>query len=349
MWIKILSLLFYGSLDYEIVLFRIREIMMNKKILVIGGAGYIGSHVQKKLLEDGYKVIVFDNLSSGDKINLLEGAEFVEGDILDEEALDRVMKKDIDAVVHLAAKKAVGESMEKPEIYAKNNICGSINILNAMAKNGVMYIVFSSSAAVYGMPEYVPIDEKHRISPINYYGYTKRAIEENLEWFDKLGKIKFAALRYFNAVGYAEDKSIRGKERNPQNLMPIIMDAATGRRDGFSIFGNDYETEDGTCVRDYIHVSDLALAHSLSICKLFENNSSFILNLGTGLGSSVKEIVDATEKVIGKKLNYSYAPRRAGDPAKLTANAEKAKEVLGWQPKFVNVEDIISTVWNIEL
>ena len=322
---------------------------MNKKILVIGGAGYIGSHVQKKLLEDGFNVVVFDNLSSGDKINVLAGAQFVEGDILNEEELDKVMSLGIDAVVHLAAKKAVGESMEKPEIYAKNNICGSINILNAMVKNGVKYIVFSSSAAVYGMPEYVPIDEKHKISPINYYGYTKRAIEENLEWFDKLGKIKFISLRYFNAVGYAKDKSIRGKERNPQNLMPIIMEAATGKRDGFSIFGNDYETEDGTCIRDYIHVSDLATAHCQSIKKLFSDDCSYTLNLGTGLGTSVKEIVDATEKVIGKKLKYSYAPRRAGDPAKLTANANMAQEVLGWKPQFVEIEDIISTVWNLEI
>ncbi|MBO5284675.1 MAG: UDP-glucose 4-epimerase GalE, partial [Alphaproteobacteria bacterium] len=234
---------------------------MAKKILVAGGAGYIGSHVQKQLLEEGFEVLVFDDLSSGDEVNILDGAEFIRGNILDKDVLDMAMSQDIDGVMHLAAKKAVGESMENPAKYAENNITGAINILNAMVSHGVKHIVFSSSAAVYGMPQYVPIDEKHPINPINYYGYTKRAIEENMEWYAKLGKLDFAALRYFNAVGYAKDKSIRGKERNPQNLLPIIMDAATGRREGFSIFGSDYDTPDGTCLRDYIHVSDLSTAH----------------------------------------------------------------------------------------
>ncbi len=322
---------------------------MADRILVLGGAGYIGSHVQKQLLEEGFEVIVFDNLSSGDKVNVLSGAKLIEGDILDIEAIDKAMSLGIKGVVHLAAKKAVGESMIKPEIYASNNLTGSINILNSMAKHNVRYIVFSSSAAVYGMPKYIPIDEEHPICPINYYGYTKRAIEENMEWYKKLGKLNYVALRYFNAVGYAKDKSITGRERNPQNLMPIIMEAATGKRDGFSIFGNDYETKDGTCVRDYIHVSDLARAHSLSLKKLFETDCSYTLNLGTGIGTSVKEIVDATEKVIGKKLNYDYAPRRSGDPAILTAKASKATEVLGWKPIYTNVEDIIRTVWNLEI
>ena len=321
---------------------------MNKKILVIGGAGYIGSHVVKKLIEDEFEVLVYDNLSSGYETNISPKAKLIVGDIENETLLDEVMGQGIDGVVHLAAKKAVGESMVRPEIYAKNNICGSINILNAMVKNNVKNIVFSSSAAIYGIPQYIPIDENHPISPINYYGYTKRAIEENLEWYNKLQKINYIALRYFNAVGYHKDGSIRGKEKNPQNLMPIIMEAATGVRDGFSIFGNDYETKDGTCVRDYIHVEDLANAHSLALKKLFSENKSYTLNLGTGIGTSVKEIVDATEKVIGKKLSYSYSPRRAGDPAKLTANADLAFKILGWKPKYLDVNDIISTVWNIE-
>ena len=322
---------------------------MPDKILVIGGAGYIGSHIQKELLENGYDVVVYDNLSSGDKVNLLDGANFVEGDILNEELLNSVMSQNIKAVVHLAAKKAVDESMIRPEVYAKNNITGSLNILNAMVNNNVKYIVFSSSAAVYGEPQYIPIDEKHPISPINYYGYTKRAIEENMEWYNKLGKLNFTALRYFNAVGYAKDGSIKGKERNPQNLMPIIMEAATGKRNGFSIFGNDYNTPDGTCVRDYIHVSDLARAHLLALIKMFDENKSYKLNLGTGIGTSVKEIVDATEKVIGKKLEYTYAPRRCGDPDTLTAKAEEAKKVLGWEPFYTNIEEIIATVWNLEI
>ncbi len=322
---------------------------MTDRILVIGGAGYIGSHVQKQLLEDGFEVVVFDNLSSGDIVNVFEASTFIKGDILVEEDIEKAMSMNIKGVIHLAAHKAVGESMLSPDKYAKNNICGAINVLNAMVKYGVKHIVFSSSAAVYGIPLYTPIDEKHPICPINYYGYTKRAIEENMEWFYKLGKLNFVALRYFNAVGYAKDKSIRGKEKNSQNLMPIVMEAATGRRDGFSIFGNDYDTKDGTCVRDYVHVSDLAKAHSLSLTKLFGTNVSYTLNLGTGVGTSVKEIVDATEKVIGKKLKYSYAPRRDGDPAIIMAKSDLAYNVLGWKPSYKNIEDIISTVWNLEI
>ena len=315
----------------------------NVRVLVVGGAGYIGSHVQKQLLEEGFQVVVFDNLSTGDKVNLLEGAEFIEGNILDKQALNDAMSQNIDAVVHLAAKKAVGESMEKPELYAENNI------LNAMVANGVKHIVFSSSAAVYGMPEYIPLNEKHQIKPINYYGYTKICIEQNMDWYAKLGKLNYAALRYFNAVGYAADKSITGRERNPQNLLPIIMEVATGKREKLSIFGNDYDTPDGTCVRDYIHVSDLATAHTLALRYLMTDNQSFAVNLGTGKGTSVKEMVDATEKVIGKKLNYDYAPRRAGDPAELTADASLAREILGWKPRYTDVEEIIRTVWNLEI
>lgn len=322
---------------------------MTKRILVAGGAGYIGSHVQKQLLEEGFDVLVFDDLSSGDRVNVLPEAEFIEGSILDKKAIGFAMAQRIDGVVHLAAKKAVGESMFHPELYAENNISGSVNILNAMADNGVKHIVFSSSAAVYGMPLYTPIDEEHPIAPINYYGYTKRCIEENMDWYAKLGKLNYAALRYFNAVGYAADKSITGRERNPQNLMPIIMEAATGKREKFSVFGKDYDTPDGTCVRDYVHVSDLAKAHTAAMQKLMNGNSSFIVNLGTGKGTSVQEIIDATERVIGKKLNYDYAERRAGDPAKLTANADKARQLLDWQPEYTDVEDIIRTVWNLEV
>ena len=318
------------------------------RVLVIGGAGYIGSHVQKQLLEEGFDVAVFDDLSTGSEINLLPQTEFIRGSILDKDALNEAMGRHIDGVVHLAAKKAVGESMLCPEIYAENNICGSLNILNAMAANGVRHIVFSSSAAVYGMPQYIPVDEKHPIRPINYYGYTKAAIEENMRWYSQLGKLNYAALRYFNAVGYAADGSIRGKEKNPQNLMPIIMEAATGKREKFSIFGNDYDTPDGTCIRDYVHVSDLAKAHTLALRKLAADDASFAVNLGTGKGTSVKEVVDAAEKVIGKKLNYDYAPRRAGDPAILTAGAGLARELLGWQPEYTDVEKIIQTVWNLE-
>ncbi len=322
---------------------------MDKHILVVGGAGYIGSHVQKQLLDEGFEVLVYDNLSSGDKINLLPKSEFIEGDILDKDKLNYAMKQNIDGVVHLAAKKAVGESMLHPEIYAENNISGSINILNAMVKNNVRYIVFSSSAAVYGMPQYNPIDENHPINPINYYGYTKFAIEQNMAWYAQLGKISYAALRYFNAVGYDKDKSITGREHNPQNLLPIIMEVATGKREKLSIFGNDYNTPDGTCIRDYVHVSDLARAHALALNKLMADNQSFTVNLGTGQGTSVLEIVHATERVIGKKLNYDYVTRRSGDPGILTAKADKAFKLLGWKAEYTDIEDIIRTVWNLEI
>ena len=318
------------------------------KILVIGGAGYIGSHVVLELLEKNHQVIVFDNLSTGQRENLFNEAEFVEGDILDFEKLKNVMKQNIDVVIHLAAKKAVGESMEKPAIYASNNITGSINILNAMIEVDVKNIVFSSSAAVYGMPQYLPIDEKHIKNPINFYGYTKSLIEDLIIWYSKLKDINYFIFRYFNAVGYDSHKRVKGKEKNPQNLLPIIMEVATKKRDYLQIYGNDYDTKDGTCERDYIHVSDLATAHEKAVQKLMEKNGSHILNLGTGRGTSVQEIVDSSEKIISQKLNYSYAPRRSGDPAVLVASSDLAHMVLNWKPKYTNIEDIIQTTWNME-
>ena len=209
------------------------------KVLVIGGAGYIGSHVVKALLQKGHQATVYDNLSTGQKVNLFEKAEFVEGDILDSGRLFDTMRGGFDAVVHLAAKKAVGESMENPDKYSINNIQGALNILMAMSASGIRHIVFSSSAAVYGMPEYLPVDEKHPVNPINYYGFTKLEIERFMEWYDRLKGMRYVALRYFNAVGYDAAGDIRGKERNPQNLLPIIMEAASGVREGVSVFGSD--------------------------------------------------------------------------------------------------------------
>lgn len=318
------------------------------KVLVIGGAGYIGSHVVKALLQKGHRVCVFDNLSTGQKVNLFDMADFEEGDILDYTRLSEVMRQGFDAVVHLAAKKAVGESMENPNKYSLNNIQGSLNILMTMADNNVKNIVFSSSAAVYGMPEYLPVDEKHPLNPINYYGFTKLEIEKFMDWYDRLKGIKYVALRYFNAVGYDADGDIKGKEKNPQNLLPIIMETATGVRDVMSVFGSDYDTRDGTCIRDYIHVSDLATAHVLAIEKLMEGMPSAVLNLGTGEGTSVKEIIEAAERVIGTKLNVKYADRRPGDPAVLIASSKKARELLGWKPLYTNIDDIIQTTWNLE-
>lgn len=319
------------------------------KILVIGGAGYIGSHVVKELLDGGYEALVFDDMSTGQEVNLFKEAGFIKGNILDRRALDGVMCQNIDAVIHLAGKKAVGESMENPQKYAENNLNGVVNILNSMVDNDVKHMVFSSSAAVYGMPQYLPLDEKHPLNPISFYGYTKLATENLLSWYAKLKDFNYIALRYFNAVGYAADKSITGREKNPQNLLPIIMEAATGKREGFAIFGSDYETPDGTCLRDYIHVSDLASAHVAAIKRLMTDKKSYALNLGTGKGISVKQIVDAAENIIGKRLNYRFAPRRPGDPATVVAKAELAQQILGWKPKYTNIEDIIQTVWNLEI
>ncbi len=322
--------------------------MANEKILVIGGAGYIGSHVVKALLREDFQVTVYDNLSTGQTCNLFQNAEFVEGDILDEPHLEKVMRKGFSAVIHLAAKKAVGESMENPQLYSQNNICGSINIFNAMLNSGVKNVVFSSTSAVYGMPQYLPLNEQHPLNPMSFYGYTKMAIEQVMDWYSRIKDFHYIALRYFNAVGYAADGSIRGKEKNPQNLLPLVMEVATGKREILHVFGNDYDTPDGTCVRDYIHVEDLAAAHVLAIKKLLKDGDSQIINLGTEKGTSVLEIIQAVERVIGKKINYDFAPRRAGDPANVVATSVKAAEVLGWKAQYTDIDEIVKTVWNLE-
>lgn len=322
--------------------------MANEKILVIGGAGYIGSHVVKALLREDFQVTVYDNLSTGQTCNLFQNAEFVEGDILDEPHLEKVMRKGFSAVIHLAAKKAVGESMENPQLYSQNNISGSINIFNAMLNSDVKNVVFSSTSAVYGMPQYLPLNEQHPLNPMSFYGYTKMAIEQVMDWYSRIKDFHYIALRYFNAVGYAADGSIRGKEKNPQNLLPLVMEVATGKREILHVFGNDYDTPDGTCVRDYIHVEDLAAAHVLAIKKLLKDGDSQIINLGTEKGTSVLEIIQAVERVIGKKINYDFAPRRAGDPANVVATSVKAAEVLGWKAQYTDIDEIVKTVWNLE-
>lgn len=314
------------------------------KILVVGGAGYIGAHVVYDLLRAGHHVRVFDNMSTGRAENLFPNAEFTDGDILDKVAIKKAMSG-IDAVIHLAAKKAVGESMINPEKYSENNITGTLNVLNAMAEEGVRYFVFSSSAAVYGMPKESAIDESCPVNPINFYGFTKLEIERFLGWYDQLKGIRFVSLRYFNAVGYATDGAIRGLEQNPQNLLPIIMEVAIGQREKINIFGNDYPTPDGTCIRDYIHVSDLAEAHTKSLDYLSHGGDSQIFNLGTGRGYSVLEMVQTTERVLGKTISYEFAKRRDGDPAVLTAVAQKANQILKWKPHYSDLETIIVSTW----
>ncbi len=314
------------------------------RILVIGGAGYIGSHVVKSLLSAGIQVRVLDDLSTGQRINLFNEAEFIEGSMLDTALLNQVMQG-VDGVIHLAAKKAVGESMENPEKYATNNIVGAVNVLNAMTAHNVKYFVFSSTAAVYGTPQYPCLDEEHPVKPINFYGFTKVEIENLLKWYDELKGIRFVSLRYFNAVGYDAVGDIKGLEQNPQNLLPIIMETAVGMRSEMFIYGNDYDTPDGTCIRDYIHVSDLASAHVAALEYLQRENTSNIFNLGTQKGCSVQEMVDLSEKILGKKINYKIGPRRAGDPAALTAVATKANTILGWKPCHSDLENIIRTTW----
>lgn len=316
-------------------------------ILVIGGAGYIGSHVVKALLNSDHKVSVYDNLSTGLEVNYFKDADYTVGDILDYPALYKAMSRNVDAVIHLAAKKAVGESMENPEKYALNNIAGAINVLNAMSACDVKRLVFSSSAAVYGEPLYLPIDEKHPLNPMSFYGFTKYDMEKYFEWYDRLKGIKYVSLRYFNAVGYDEDGDVRGLENNPQNLLPIVMEVANGSREKMKIFGNDYPTRDGTCIRDYIHVTDLGTAHAAAISYLGKAEESQVFNLGTSEGISVLEMVNKTEELIGRKINYEFAPRRPGDPAVITASAEKAAKVLGWKAEHSAVDNIILSTWQV--
>jgi UDP-glucose 4-epimerase len=315
------------------------------KIFIIGGAGYIGSHVARELLDAGHAVTVFDNLSSGLAENLFPEAGFVKGDILDYAVLSGAVKQGFDALIHLAAFKAAGESMIAPEKYSANNISGTINILNAASESGVKNIVFSSSAAVYGEPKYLPIDEKHPCDPENYYGFTKLEIERFLGWYDKLKGIKFAALRYFNAAGYDVKGRIKGLEKNPANLLPVVMETACGVRSELQIFGDDYDTRDGSCVRDYIHVSDLAAGHKSALEYLIAEKKSLTVNLGSETGVSVFEMVDYARKITGAEIKTRVVSRRAGDPAKLTSSARYAKETLGWVAHYSDPETLIKTTW----
>ena len=319
-------------------------------ILVIGGAGYIGSHVVREFLDRGHAVRVFDDLSSGLRENLFPGAEFVHGTILDYPALVYTCQgmktgEAFDAVVHLAAFKAAGESMQKPEKYSVNNISGTINILNAMIETGIKYMVFSSSAAVYGEPEYLPIDEKHPCNPENYYGFTKLEIERIMGWYDKLKNIRFASLRYFNAAGYDVKGRIKGLEQNPANLIPVVMEVAVGLRGEMEIFGDDYDTPDGTCKRDYIHINDLSTGHVAALEYISKNDRSLTVNLGSETGTSVKEIIETARRVTGKAIPAKVSGRRPGDPARLTASSGLARELLGWKAEHSDVDTLIGSTW----
>jgi UDP-glucose 4-epimerase len=314
------------------------------KILVVGGAGYIGSHVAREFLDSGHAVTVFDNLSTGTRENLFREESFIEGDIHDYPAILMAMKGQ-DAVIHLAAAKAAGESMLKPEKYSVQNLCGSINIINAAVEAGVGNIVFSSSAATYGEPEYLPIDEKHPTSPENYYGFTKLEIERILGWYDKLKGLRYAALRYFNAAGYDTKGRITGLERNPANLIPVIMEAAVGKRPSVKVFGTDYETKDGTGVRDYVHVNDLARGHVAALDWISRNDRSIVVNLGSESGLSVLELIEEARRVTGKPIPVEMGPRRPGDPACLYASSALAKELFGWEARDSSAATLLGTTW----
>ena len=315
------------------------------KVLVIGGAGYIGSHVVKELMAKGHQITVFDNLSSGLKQNLFKGNGFIKGDILNIKALDKAFAKGFDAFIHLAAFKAAGESMVCPEKYSVNNISGTINILNSAVSHGCLKMVFSSSAATFGEPQYLPIDENHPQNPENYYGFTKLEIERFMGWYDKIRGLKFAALRYFNAAGYDPEGVLYGLEKNPANLLPVMMEVAAGIREKLKVFGNDYPTRDGTCIRDYIHVTDLARAHVMALEYISSKNESLTLNLGTGNGITVTEMLAATRRITGKEIPADYVERRPGDPAQLTAKSDRAFEKLGWKAEYSDVDTLIDSTW----
>ncbi|MBR4003224.1 MAG: UDP-glucose 4-epimerase GalE [Clostridia bacterium] len=324
------------------------------KILVTGGAGYIGSHLVTELLQQNYEVVVVDNLSTSSEKSLEnikkitnKDFKFYNCDIKDIEKMNKVFQENkIDAVVHFAAYSLVGESMTTPLKYYDNNIYGTKCLLESMIENNVKKIVFSSTAAVYGEPKQVPILETNETNPTNTYGETKLAIEKMMSWCDKAYGVKYVALRYFNACG-AHPSGLIGENHNPEShLIPIILQVPNGKREFISVFGDDYNTEDGTCVRDYIHVCDLADAHILAVNYLLDGNESNVFNLGNGVGFSVKEVITETEKVVGEKINSKMAERRAGDPATLTASSQKAKDVLGWKPKMNNLNQIIATAWN---
>ena len=315
------------------------------RVLVTGGAGYIGSHVVLELCENGYEVVVLDDLSSGNKGAVDSRAKFINGSTLNNSDIELGLEK-VEAVIHLAAFKAAGESMLEPIKYSQNNIMGTINLLNAIIKHKINSFVFSSTAAVYGFPEYLPLDENHPLTPINYYGFTKLEIERILQWYSKLKGLKFAALRYFNAAGYDINGRLNFLEKNPANLIPITMEVASGMRNKMHVFGNDYDTHDGTGLRDYIHVSDLAEAHVKAL-NFLQNNNTLTVNLSTGQQHSVIDVINMTNKISSKEIDYEIVERRPGDPAELYASSDLAYDTLNWKPKYSDLKTLIQSTWNV--
>ena len=316
-------------------------------ILVCGGAGDIGSHAVRQLIDKGEEVIIVDNLETGHEDAIHPKAKFYKVDIRDEKSLNKVFEENkIDEVIHFAANSLVGESMTNPLKYFNNNVHGTEVLLKVMVAHDVNKIVFSSTAATYGEPKNIPILESDETNPTNAYGETKLCMEKMMKWADKAHGVKYISLRYFNVAGAHVSGEI-GEDHNPEtHLIPLILQVPLGKREFISIFGDDYETHDGTCIRDYIHVTDLADAHILAVHKLREGSESNIYNLGSGNGFTVKEMIEAARKVTEHEIPAKVCERRAGDPAKLVASSEKARRELGWNPKYENVEDMISSAWN---
>ncbi|MCI8646614.1 MAG: UDP-glucose 4-epimerase GalE [Firmicutes bacterium] len=316
-------------------------------ILVLGGAGYIGSHTVYELIDAGREVVIADNLETGYREAVHPAAAFYEGDIRDRAFIDSVFEKEsIDGVIHFAANSLVGESMTNPLKYYDNNLCGTKVLLESMVAHHIDKIVFSSTAATYGEPERVPILETDHTDPTNCYGETKLSMEKMFKWTSQAHGLRFVSLRYFNACGAHVSGKI-GEAHNPEtHLIPLILQVPNGQREYISIFGDDYDTKDGTCIRDYIHVTDLAQAHILAMDYLLEGGENNIFNLGNGVGFTVKQVIDAARAVTGHSIPEKMAPRRAGDPAQLIASSDKAKNILGWKPVHADLKHIIETAWN---
>lgn len=317
-------------------------------ILIVGGAGYIGSHMVKVLLHAGHEVVTLDNLSTGYR-DAVVGGEFVQCDLADRVELDEVlMRHAFDGVMHFASCIQVGESVQRPDLYYRNNFCNTLNLLDAMVAHDVKRFIFSSTAAVFGEPSCVPIDEAHTARPINPYGISKWMVEQALAGYDRAFGLKSVCLRYFNAAG-ADPEGELGERHQPEtHLIPLVLQAASGRRPDIAVFGRDYDTPDGTCIRDYVHVMDLCQAHLLALDRLAAGGDSDAFNLGNGNGFSVQQVIEAARRVTGKPIEVKESARRPGDPARLVANSERAKRVLGWQPQYAELDVIVGHAWEWE-
>lgn len=317
-------------------------------ILVVGGAGYIGSHMVQFLSKQNYQITVFDNLSFGHR-DAVASEKLVIGDLADTDSLDCLFSEhSFDVVMHFASSILVGESVTDPSLYYRNNVANTQNLLDVMVKHGVMEFIFSSTAAIFGEPEYTPIDEQHPKNPVNPYGRSKWIVEQMLEDYERAYGLKSVCLRYFNAAGADPDGKLGERHEPETHLIPLALQAASGRRDNITVFGRDYDTEDGTCIRDYIHITDLCDAHWLAFQRLHENGVSLRYNLGNGRGFSVQQVIDSCREVSGKDITVIEGKRRAGDPAVLVADSARAREELGWRPRFADLQSIISHAWKWE-